>query len=201
MQYRADRADLTQPQLDLLSQLKLTRGGTLCATDSMGCHISITDAAGAVASYNAVEYDGHCNNKDTSPLVVFESLRPLLKALDCKYAKLLSDAIRPNPQCLNGLFTPYSGTTIRQNLTVPDANAAHTVTLLHCDEATRIQNISMNLFVEGQTTPVATGTPVTEAGPDHACLQIKWPNVAAAELVIVTTSDFLPAGDFYLKFE
>jgi len=198
MGFQADRSQLTQDELTLLAQLKTTTGVSSCPTDLLGCDISITDGEGVVTTYGATAGDYLCSSN--SPRLAYDSLKPFLDGVKCKYAKGTADVLEPDGCCLNGMFSSSNGTTTNINISVPAQDATHKITLLHCASANRLPNISMRLLAPDGTT-VANGAPVADPGSDEACVQMEFTNLSQGTLVVATTSSFLPAGDFFLKFE
>jgi len=83
---------------------------------------------------------------------------------------------------------------------VPDPSVSHQVTLLYCDGTNQVPNISMSLLAPDGTT-VATGAAVADPGAERACLQLTFSNLSEGELVVITTADYLPMGDYFMLFE
>jgi hypothetical protein len=97
------------------------------------------------------------------------------------------------------MFSPSNGTTLHQLLRADEPGRSYHLEFDDCAEEHRQGQISMQLSVDGQ---LLEGTSVSVPGVDGACLQLDFKPAAAStlELVVHTTPDFLPAGDFSLQF-
>lgn len=62
--------------------------------------------------------------------------------------------------------------------------------------------LTFSLFDSGGTTALATSTPVTDPGTNHACasLDYNFGQTGLFNLSVVVAPDMLPAGDFFLRF-
>jgi hypothetical protein len=197
MDFRADRTELSAEQLQIASSLKTAQGVSSCWQDTFGCSVRITDGAGAVAAYLVEEHNSRCSS--TLPVIDYATVKPLLATIPCTYGRRTGVAAVPDARCINGL---YSEPTIHEMLVLSSAARTYHVDLVYCSAASRAAHVGMKAFGSDPTTPIAVGAAAAVAGPDGACLalDIASPTVPSADLVITTTSDFMPAGDFGFRF-
>jgi len=196
--FRADRSELTSEQLSLLDRVETTDGNDQCWEDTQSCRITVTDRDGSTHGYIAREGDATCGG--SADFIRYTSFEPFLETLHCQYAKLdAQSAVAADPLCLQGMFTPSGGATVHRLLQVAEATRSYHVELDHCIEPNRLGQISMKLEVDGK---VIAGAAPASPGKDKACLELDFTPSTAGEfdLVVTTTSEFLPAGDYYLQF-
>jgi len=201
MEFRADRAELSAEQLGLLTGLRGVALSDRCLQDELNCEVSIVDSDRSSASYIASEEDGSCA-PSSALAIAFLSLKPFLDTVPCRYGKH-DDAppIGADARCLQGLFTPFGGTTIEQVLELTEPGRSYHVELDECSGAQQVTELSVQLFDDANKV-IATGTPVATPGPDGACLalDVSVDTATNARLVVTTTPSFSPVSDFFFQF-
>jgi hypothetical protein len=197
MRFSADRAQLSEQQIQLLAGLRPAPANDQCWEDELGCQLAITSEGGEVIEYTADEKDALCNR---SPALAFASVSPLLDSLGCKYAKEDASALSASSGCFHGFFASGSA-VIEQQLALSEAHRTYHVELDRCSSSTRAGRVTLELRGADPDVPLAVGLPVAEPGPNGTCLafELEVQTPVTATLVITTTESFGP-GDFYLNF-
>jgi hypothetical protein len=197
MEFSAERAQLSAEQLQLLDGLRRVPSNEQCVSDLMGCSVAIMSDRGDAIEYVAQEDDALCG--ESKPTLAYASVAPLLDTLGCKFAQESAPTLFPSATCFHGLFSS-GASVIHQTLTLPKAKRSYHFELDDCASKNRAGRVTLELFGEDPSQPIAVGTPVA-AGPRGACLAFDFETQApiTADLVISTTDSFGP-GDFYLNF-
>ena len=196
--FRADRSELTSEQLSLLDRLETVDGNDQCLEDARSCDVTVTDRNGAKRGYFATADDATCGS--ARDYIRYTSFEPFIGTLRCQYSKVDDhSAVAADPLCLQGMFSPSRGTTAHRLLHVAEPFRSYHVELDHCIEPNRLGQISMELEVDGK---LIAGAALASPGEDEACLALDFSPSAAGDLdlVVTTTSGFLPGGDYYLQF-
>ncbi|HET7541440.1 MAG TPA: hypothetical protein VFK05_16305 [Polyangiaceae bacterium] len=196
--FRADRSELTSEQLSLLDRVETVDGNDRCVEDARSCHVTVTARNGAKRDYLATQDDATCGS--ARDYIRYASFEPFIESLHCQYSKQEDQSpVAADPLCLQGMFSPSGGTTVHRLLHVEERSRSYHVELDHCIEPNRLSQISMELEVDGE---LIAGAAPASPGEDEACLALDFtPNTAGEfDLVVTTTSSFLPAGDYYLQF-
>jgi hypothetical protein len=202
--FHADRSQLSDAQLGLLAGLTTTAPTSKCPEDTMSCSISVTHADGTVAHFRSSEDDPSCGS--TTPLIPFTAFEPFIQTLGCRYSKaafLAPDAsaapVIADARCYDGLFVGAGGGTVTVSLQVDVPGTRH-VELDECNGPNQAGKLSATLDTS-PPTPLDAVAP-TGAGPDGVCAtsDVSFAQPGVYTLTITVASDFLPAGDFWLRF-
>jgi hypothetical protein len=202
MRFRADRAQLTSAELDLLGGLRTVAAGPACWADTLGCSLDVTDAAGHMTTYLALEEDANCGKGGT--LVQFATLQPFLRALSCQYAHgstATAPALPRDARCWNGVFTSKPE-VISRTLHVEQGQTTGQVELLDCASANRIGKLSFTIVDPSTGADVVAGTKVAATTADQPCVQATptFPHEGDYTLQISVDAGFLPLGDFWARY-
>ena len=141
---------------------------------------------------------------------MFKSFDPFLRSLDCQYAKDLTyglpnpaSPVRPDARCFNGLFTPAGdGGAISVSLQVDDATPQYHIELDDCGQPGRVGKLSFSLRDSDGTTVLGMSGVPADTGRNGTCAtrdQV-FPHTGSFVLDVMVAPEFLPAGDFYLRF-
>ena len=87
-------------------------------------------------------------------------------------------------------------------MTVDDAQVARHIELDDCDQSGRVGKLVFTLMDGDGTTVLGTGAAVADPGANHTCSALDYTFAHAGQfpLSVVAGANFLPAGDFYLRF-
>src|SRR4029453_8697017 len=101
----------------------------------------------------------------------------------------------------HGMYTPYEGTTIARSLSITFAREIRHVELDECADPGQVGKVSMHVMEPG-ASPLAVGTIVSEPGSAGTCVRLEatFPHAGSYSLEVIVAPDFLPAGDFYMRF-
>lgn len=193
MRFRADRAQLSAEQLQLLEGLRFGPPGATCLADGMSCDVAITSDRGEVTHFDTVQGDSPCNRLE--PGLAYASFQPLLDQIDCKFSLQSKNPLFPSEGCLQG----FSATgTVRQQLMLADAKRSYHVELEQCSSRMRPDQYTLELYGADPSVPLAVGKPIADPDMRGACLafDVEVETATLAELVITTPSGY----DFYLSF-
>ena len=171
--FRADRAQLSSEQLELLSTEKGVPGSTYDGNDDrIHCVVTTTDARGAERQFTINDPDYLIGIADVGGDAGAAD-GPVSSLLGCEFRHPFSNheedhAFSANPLCVREIW--LESTTSGFGLKLATAGKPYHIELVNCTKQELGETTVVELFGADLNTPLAVGKTPDDPGPDQACL-------------------------------